>query len=154
MLISENKESFRNHLIQFASHIDYSNNAKEDKSVYQIADSYVKNQISMEDGMKAWADYENECFRKNKRLLKAIKSIKGKTFYKYLSGIIEGSEGIKGIAEIVKEPTGKFQKDNYGRQIKGIWVQQWSVGMEGDSWEGYVCVEIKPNKYFKFSYSM
>ena len=68
--------------------------------------------------------------------------------------IIEESEGIKGLAEIVKEPIGAFQKEKYGRQINGIWVEQWTVGMEGDSYEGFVCVQIKPNKYLKFKYSM
>ena len=59
-----------------------------------------------------------------------------------------------GWAEIIKEPIGKFQEEKYGRQINGIWVKQWSVGMEGDSWEGFICVQIKQNKYLKFGYSM
>jgi len=104
--------------------------------------------------MNEYHDYLNELDRKNKRLLKAIKKVKGNTFYKYLLQIIEESEGISGLAEIVSKPVGEFQAEKYGRQIKGIWVSQWSVGTEGDSWDGIVYVEIKPNKYLKFNYSM
>ena len=68
--------------------------------------------------------------------------------------IIEESEGIKGLAEIVDKPVGKFQEEKFGRQIKGIWVEQWSVGMEGDSYEGFVCVESGKDRYLKFGYSM
>ena len=108
----------------------------------------------MQKGMQEYYDYLNEENKKNHRLLNAIKKVKGKTFFKYLMEIIEESEGIKGLAQIVKEPTGKFQEEKYGRQINGIWVEQWSVGMEGDSWDGFVCVQLKENKYLKFGYSM
>ncbi|HUM52922.1 MAG TPA: hypothetical protein PK431_13955 [Chitinophagales bacterium] len=120
----------------------------------KIVDEYVGNEISMQKGMQEYYDYLKEENRKNHRLLNAIKKVKGKTFFKYLMGIIEDSEGIKGLAQIVKEPVGKFQEEKYGRQINGIWVEQWSVGMEGDSYEGFVCVKVKPNKYLKFGYSM
>jgi hypothetical protein len=56
--------------------------------------------------------------------------------------------------EIVSEPSGKKQKETeFGHSIKFIWVDQWSVGTEGDSFEGYIEVQIKENKYLKFRYS-
>ena len=108
----------------------------------------------MQKGMEDYFNYLGEVDRKNRRLLKAIKKVKGKTFYKYLMEILEESEGMSGLAEIVKEPTGEFKAEKYGRQINGIWLNQWTTGMEGDSYEGIVCVQLKADKYLKFSYSM
>jgi hypothetical protein len=116
--------------------------------------SYLDNRQAEEDWWRALSEYENECDRKNKRLLRAIKSVKGRTFYNHIMDIIVESEGIDGLAEIVREPVGAFQEERYGRHIGGIWVLQWSVGLEGDSFEGYVCVEIKPGRYLKFPYKM
>lgn len=154
MNVTENKESFRQHLLSFQQHLEWEKSENPDITVPAAADSYINNQMDMEQGMEEWAAYEREVYRKNQRLLKAIKSVKGKTFHKHLLEVIEESEGLRSLATIVKEPVGDFQKENYGREIKGIWVQQWSVGDTGDSFEGNVCVKIKPNKYFKFSYSM
>ena len=45
----------------------------------------------------------------------------------FLKELLGESEGIRGVAEIVKTPNGTFQEEKYGRQIKGVWVDQWSV---------------------------
>ena len=55
---------------------------------------------------------------------------------------------------IEKEPNGNWQEEHYGRTIKGTWVDQWSTGTEGDSFSGYVWVQIKEKKFLKISYSM
>lgn len=151
----ENKESLVWH---FASYADkcFQNRGIEVafNELKDVAIGYIDNEISMQNAMQDYYKSINEVNQRNHRLLNAIKKVKGKTFFKYLMEIINESDGIRGLAEIVKVPVGKFQTEKYGRQIKGIWVEQWSVGMEGDSFEGNVCVEIKPNKYLKFSYSM
>jgi predicted transcriptional regulator len=108
----------------------------------------------MQKGMKEYYDYLKKESDQNNALLSTIKQQKGKTFFKYLMEIINNSDGIKGAAEIIKEPIGDFQKESYGRQIKGIWVDQRSVGDSGDSWEGTVCVQLGESRYFKFGYSM
>jgi DNA repair photolyase len=154
MNFSENSDNIRMHLISFSDTIEYYRSLDPLTPIGVIADGYIKNQIDMENGMREYYEYLNEENRRNLRLLKAIKAVKGKTFYKHILEVIEQSEGLKGQAEIVKEPVGKFQKENYGREIKGIWIQQWGVGDSGDSWEGIVCVKIKENKYLKFAYSM
>jgi hypothetical protein len=119
-----------------------------------LADRYIDNEISMQKGLQDYYDYLKDENNKNHALLNDIKKEKGKTFFKYLMEIIEESEGIKGLAEIVNEPVGKFQKEKYGRQIDGIWLEQWGVGDTGDSWNGYVCVKLSEERYLKFSYSM
>ena len=104
--------------------------------------------------MQEYYAYLRQEAKENSKLLSAIKKEKGDIFFKYLKEIIEESEGIRGLAEIIEVPIGKFQEEKYGRQIKGIWVDQRSVGMEGDSWEGTVCVQLSENRYYKFNYSM
>lgn len=150
----ENRDSLERGFIAFYNTVEYFRQDNNDMPIGTIAKKYVDNEIAMKKGMQEYYDYLKEENRKNQRLLNAIKKVKGKTFYKYLLDIIEESEGIKGLAQIVKEPIGTFQKENYGRQINGIWVDQWSVGMEGDSYEGFVCVQLKSNKFLKFGYSM
>jgi len=148
----ETKNSIKSHLIMFWDTMNFEEN--KGKPVGQIADIYIKNEMDMQQGMKDYYNYLREEGEKNTAFLNDIKKEKGKTFYKYLMEIIEESEGIKGLAEIVDKPIGKFQKEKFGRQIKGIWVEQWSVGMEGDSYEGFVCVELSKDRYLKFGYSM
>jgi len=152
IITEENRQEFIYLLTGFYNHIRY----MEDKNLpsIKIIEPFIDDQIAMYKDLSEYYDYLILEDNKNKRLLRAIKKTKGKTFYKYLMEIIEDSEGIKGLAEIISEPYGKFQKENYGRTIKGVWYTQQSVGMEGDSYEGTVCVQLKPNKYLKFNFSM
>jgi len=89
------------------------------------------------------------------RILGAIELIKGKVFVESVKACIEESE-IDGFhpAELVKEPVGEYQKEDYNGSFEGIWVQQWSVGDSGDSYQGYVCIQLKEKMYLKFRYSM
>lgn len=146
----EDKEQLINLMLRF--HFYCSQNTSDTPN--KVAEIVIQNEIDCQKGMMEYYEAMAEEARKNNRLLRAIKSVKGKTFYRYLLEIIEQSEGIRGLAVIVRQPVGEFQKERYGRQIKGIWVEQWSVGMEGDSWNGHVCVPLGNDKYFKFSYSM
>lgn len=148
----ENKKELVNLLIRFNENVNAPYN--KDKTVEQLAESMINDQISMQKGMQDYYNHLKDEDDKNKLLLRGIRNQKGYTFYKHILDIIEESEGIKGLAEIVNTPTGKFQEEKRGRFIKGIWVEQWSVGMEGDSYNGNVCVELDKNKYLKFSYSM
>lgn len=152
MITEENRQDIIYLLTGFYNHIT----DMEDKTYapMKIIEPFVDDQINMYKAMSEYYDYLGLLHNKNERLLRAIKKVKGKTFYKYLIEIIEDSEGIKGLAEIVSKPTGKYQEEPYGRTIKGMWIEQWNVGMEGDSWEGTVCIQLKPNKYLKFNYSM
>lgn len=123
-------------------------------SRHELINRYLAQEEMYDNHFKELMEYEAECYRSNERLLRAIKKVKGKTFYKYLLQILKESDRVDGKMEIVSEPCGEFQNEKYGQTINGIWVDQWSVGMEGDSFQGYVCVQLKPNKYLKFNYSM
>lgn len=151
-ITDENKEPLISLLVRFYEAKMFDSN--KEKTVRRVAEEIIKDEIAMQKGMQEYYDYLEQENKKNRLLLKGIKAQKGAAFYKHLLDIIEESEGITGVAEIVDTPTGEFQEEKRGRYIKGIWIEQWSVGMESDSWNGHVCVELYPNRYFKFSYSM
>jgi hypothetical protein len=152
IITKENRQDIIYLLTGFYNHIT----EMEDKTYapMKIIEPFVDDQINMYKAMSEHYDNIRLDNEKNHRLLRAIKKVKGKTFYKYLTEIIYDSEGIKGLAEIVSKPTGKYQEEPYGRTIKGMWIEQWTVGMEPDSYVGTVCIQLKPNKYLKFNYSM
>lgn len=152
MNIKGNRERFYWLLSSFADRV----RANPDKPNAEIVNGFLDGEIAMEDGWKEYAKAVDEVDRKNKRLLYAIKRVKGKTYFKRLMQLINECEGIREcfLGEMVREPNGEFVKEPLGRQISGYWVDQRTVGTEGDSYEGTICVEIKPNKYFKFHYSM
>lgn len=154
MSITDNIDWVENLLTAFNNRYEFDKQQDPETSFGKSVKAFINDQVAMEKGMQEWVEYENLLAQKNKRLLNAIKSVKGKTFYKYVLQIIEEAEGIKTLAEIVNKPDGNFQREKYGRQIQGTWVRQWSVGDSGDSWEGFIYVQIKANKYLKFGYSM
>jgi hypothetical protein len=113
----------------------------------------------MADHFAECSKLNNEITRRNRRLLKAIRSIKGKSFLKNLVAVLQECEvhsqlGIITEYQLSKTPGKSFVSEKYGKEIKGYWVDQWSVGTEGDSYEGYVYIEIKPNKYLKAFFSI
>ena len=88
------------------------------------------------------------------RLMRVIESVKGKEFSDSVKQCIEESEPCDWFRmELVSEPIGDYQTEEY-EAFEGIWVQQWSVGDSGDSFQGYVCIKLKDNMYLKFRYSM
>lgn len=157
MTVTENKDWLRSHLIYFDNMRDcimqHGSEEQKNMAIGPMVDRYLQEQIAEEEVWKDLAEAERRINLKNKRVLKAIKSIKGKGFYRKLMDEIEESEGIVGEIEIIKQPKGKYQECS-GRLIPGIWVEQWGVGMEGDSWNGTICVQIKPNKYILWNFSM
>ena len=134
---------------------DWNKQEKPDLTKHEFINKYLDNKQAEEECYRGLIEYENECVRKNRRILRAIKSVKGKAFYKHILDIIEESEGIRDVAEIVREPVGTFQEEKYGRSIKGIWVNQTTNGgYSGDSFARTVCVEVKPGRFLKFAYAM
>lgn len=106
-----------------------------------------------------WAEYaddENkriaEVARVNSRLFKAIKSLRGEKFVQDLNDVVKECEVVDAPYEIVNTPQGKYQHESF-RTIKGFWVKQWSVGDSGDSYNGYIAIKIKRNKYLQMYYS-
>jgi hypothetical protein len=151
---SEERQRKYWNLSAFYNHVKWIEQNDPGTCIADIINSYLDNQEYEAEAWREMADYEHEVWRHNQRILRAIKSVKGKTFYKYFLEIIKSCDRVKDVFEIVSEPCGVWTEEKYGRTIGGVWVDQWSVGMEGDSFEGYVWVQLKENKFLKISYSM
>lgn len=154
MLVSDNPDWLRNHLIYFTQFREYQLQEKPDTPIGPLVDSYIKNELSMEDGMKQYFDSVTEIHKRNDRILRAVKKVKGRSFYNHLVGFIESSETQDWQQwEIVREPVGDHQTENeFGRAIKEVWVDQGGGGMTGDDYHGTVCIPIKSGRWLKIFY--
>lgn len=142
------------YLSEFYDHIKYSQEERPEVCKADLIDQFLNNEDYVAKVWKDIADYDKECHRKNQRLLRAIKSVKGKTFLKHVLQIMKECDRVIDVMHIVNEPRGDWQSEKYGRSIKGYWVDQWSTGTEGDSFDGYVTIQLKENMYLQFRYSM
>lgn len=98
--------------------------------------------------------YQDNVSRINERITKVLKSTRGEKFVEDLLVFLEEGGDVMGAWEIVKEPKGEYQEEDYGEIIKGQWVDQWrNGGMEGDDFAGDIYIEIKKDKYLKMYYS-
>jgi hypothetical protein len=111
------------------------------------------------ENKKMWAEYAEveriyyeEEKRWNSRVLKAIGNQLGKHFLDDVVECFNESEAC-GKLELVKKPRGEWQEEHY-ESFAGVWVDQWSVGDSGDSWNGYVCIKLKKGLWLKTNYSM
>lgn len=156
MTFKGNEESIRYHLLHFLQVVEHHKEHEPDKSSYDIAVAYIKDQVDMENGMEEYYKYILHVEHQNMRILKAVNATLGKTFCKHLVTYLQNAQPVNYAPwEIVREPEGDLHKvTEYGRSIRQEWVQQWSVGTEGDSWEGIICVPLKPGRWLKFNFSM
>jgi hypothetical protein len=111
------------------------------------------------ENKQLWAEYAasekiyyEEEKRWNGRVLKAICNQLGKQFLADVVECFEESEA-QGKLQLVRGTTGQWQEEER-ESFKGVWVDQWAVGVSGDSWEGYVYIELKKGLWLKTYYSM
>jgi hypothetical protein len=151
----EHGDSLKHHLIGFYRQFEHQKENEPNISLNKFAASYIKNEVDMEKGMDEYFQWLQLVDKRNSRVLRAIKTIKGKTYYKHLISYLKDASVPEWCEfEIVREPIGDEQKvTEYGRSITREWVEQWSVGTEGDSFEGYICLELNPGRYLKFRFS-
>jgi hypothetical protein len=127
-------------------------------------DGYTLNERQQQemynDVYKPIVDWELEIQRSNKRLMKAIKSVRGRKFCSALSRWLhhlkeECYHRGQMKCEIVRQPTGEVQKSEpyYGRHITQEWCDQ-SCGYCGDDYYGFMYVQIDEKRYLKVNYSM
>jgi len=105
----------------------------------------------------AWADvtkaYE-AAIKYNERLLNTIRKFKGEKFYNKLIKLFEDCEVGGGFVPMPLVITHKVS-GNFQREIIPHWVDQYvNGGMEGDSYEGYIYVKLKKDRYLQAHYSM
>lgn len=118
--------------------------------------------MTIEEDMEVMDDYEKflrEADRKtelrNARVMRAIKSVKGREYHDELVVFLEEESGIDSKFSIVRKTTGNYQEEEGYNLIKGSWVNQYvNGGYTGDTFEGDCFIELKPGRYLKFHYSM
>jgi len=119
-------------------------------SIYSEEDIKIMNEI-YEDVRKR----SQEIFYHNQGILKHVAIMTGKPFKEInenLKGLLEFVD-ISSIILIVDKPKGTKQTDDDCGVFKNTHVEQWGVGYTGDSFEGYVYSEFKPNMWIKIPYS-
>lgn len=106
-----------------------------------------------EDYDKWLSDYYGKMERCNTRLMKIIEHVKGPKFVEDLKVLFEDS--LDSELSIVSSTTGDYQEEDGTDEIPGSWVDQYvNGGYTGDTYQGFCYVELKPEKYLKWHYSM
>ena len=106
---------------------------------------------AMDDYGKAMKEYHQGIERNNTPILNAIKAEKGNEWFAELKELMNESE-VGGAFKIVDKPSGDEQE--VSGLIECEWIDQYSVGDSGDSWEGTVTVKISEGKYLEMPFSM
>ncbi len=101
---------------------------------------------------------EKEYKRQNerdKKVLKKIKEISSKEFYKDLQKWLKDEEnGITGYYQVVDKPVGNYVKEKGYVLIKGMWVDQYVSPCIGDDYHGYLTIELENGKYLKCNFDL
>lgn len=92
------------------------------------------------------AKYHTEISEHNTKLITSF----GKTATKHFKDLLDFCDVTDKI-ELVENPKGDKQHESYG-MFKNVYVEQWSTGMEGDSYAGYIYANVK-GQWIKIPYS-
>lgn len=92
--------------------------------------------------------------RINKRIVLRVTKKKGVRYGRQFQALLRDlmENGYHGEIKWVTKPGGAAQKSDW-HAIKEEWVDQWGVGMEGDSFEGFVYLQIRPRLWVRIPYS-
>lgn len=83
------------------------------------------------------AEYYKEISDHNATLINSF----GKTASKHFKDLLDFCDVTEKI-ELVDKPKGDKQNENYV-MFKNVHIQQWSIGIEGDSFKGYIYANVK-----------
>lgn len=96
--------------------------------------------------MEHLAEYCKEICEHNTALINSF----GKTASKHFKDLLDFCD-VTGKIELVDKPNGDKQNENCGI-FKNVHVHQWTTGMEGDSFAGYIYTNVK-GQWIKVPYS-
>lgn len=100
--------------------------------------------------------YQRQCKRHYKNTEKRLDLVSKFKTKKYMAQLRElmDEAGVHSAEFVRGTGKGKKQKSDYPA-IKWEWVDQYeNGGYSGDSYSGYIYIELKPNRYLKLNYSM
>ena len=102
--------------------------------------------------IEALKAYNEECNKHNKEIMEQVVAKVGNKALEDFKELMQLAN-VTGKLEIVSEPGGEVaQNESYG-VFTEVWVDQRSVGMEGDSFEGFVYGKFADAEWLKIPYS-
>jgi len=125
-------------------------NVREDDLWIEDVDTW----LATVEGYRQLAEAQREIDTENNALMDRIKEDFGAQYASHIRDCLTECEAPAGHSrlEIVEKPSGRAQAEDWG-SFKEVFVQQWSVGCEGDSFEGYICIPLPDGKFLKSFYS-
>lgn len=111
--------------------------------------------LAVQEGYKAMADEQREADAENNALLEKIKTDFGAIYADHIRECLADAPAPSDFTrlQIVDKPTGRPQAEDWG-SFKQVYVEQWSVGMEGDSFDGYLYIPLPDGKFLKSNFSI
>jgi|TARA_R110001632_G_scaffold104876_1_gene214018 hypothetical protein len=103
------------------------------------------------DAMDALLEYENERLEHNTKIIASIIAEVGNETLKSYEDILDGCS-VTDKLQIVDKPEGDNNDESFGI-FKEVWVDQWSVGDSGDSFEGFIYGRFAKQKCLKIPYA-
>lgn len=100
----------------------------------------------LKKAMEECHKWEQEVQEHNTAIIKAM----GAHAQQQFNEIIDGCR-ITNKIELVAKPDGNKQREKYAH-FQEIWVHQWSTGMEGDTFAGFIYARVSLGKWLKIAY--
>lgn len=95
--------------------------------------------------------YDEECNKHNKEIMEQVTAKVGDEALEDFKELLDFAN-VTDKLEIVSKPDGDNQNESCG-VFTEVWVDQWSVGMEGDSFEGFIYGKFADMEWLKIPYS-
>ena len=103
------------------------------------------------EAMDSLHQWEQERIEHNAKVMEKIISEVGNKALEGYKQLLDGVD-ISDKIEIVDKPVGDKQNEDCG-VFTEVWVNQWSVGTEGDSFEGFIYGRFAKEKWLKIPYT-
>ncbi len=104
-----------------------------------------------DEAMNSLQQFENERLEHNTKIIAQIIDEVGNKTLKSYERLLDGAYVTDKI-QIVDKPNGDNNYEEFG-VFKDVWVDQWSVGDSGDSFEGFIYGRFAKKKWLKIPYS-
>ena len=95
--------------------------------------------------------YQEECDKHNKKIMAQVIAKVGNKAFSDFKKLLDFAT-VNDKLDIVSEPEGDNQNESCG-VFTEVWIDQWSVGMEGDSFEGFIYGKFDNMKWLVIPYS-
>lgn len=153
MFVTENKDRLKSLLLLFTDYLEFVRTEFPSSPMGPIADDFLKNEIDQEEIYNNLVYAEKQIVEANEVLMTEMKIRKGEEFRNDFLSCFKHCEGrwYEPI-ELISTPIGDYQEEHeFGPHIPGMWVDQ---RCRDDSCWGTICIQIEPDQYLKFHFSM